>query len=191
MRAMLSAFGVTLSNTARNAAEALQRVASNSYEIIVCDYFLGDGADGQQLLEHLRENKLISLGTAFMMVTAERSYEKVVAAAEFAPDDYLVKPFSAETMRLRLEKVLEKKEALGGICELLEKGRFGEAVAACDRLLAERTKYTVDVVRLKADACLASQRLDDARQVYDKVLAMRPVPWARMGLAREIGRAHV
>ena len=82
MRATLSAFGVTLSNTARNAAEALQRVASNSYEIIVCDYFLGDGADGQQLLEHLRENKLISLGTAFMMVTAERSYEKVVAAAD-------------------------------------------------------------------------------------------------------------
>jgi len=37
------------------------------------------------LLEDLRHNKIIPLWTIFFMVTAERSYEKVVGAAELAP----------------------------------------------------------------------------------------------------------
>ena len=37
-----------------------------------------------------------------MMVTAERTYDRVMSAAELAPDDYLVKPFTEETLRLRL-----------------------------------------------------------------------------------------
>ena len=47
---------------------------------------------------------MIKSATIFMMVTAERSYEKVVSAVELAPDDYLIKPFSGEVLRTRLEE---------------------------------------------------------------------------------------
>lgn len=30
-----------------------------------------------------------------MVITAERTYEKVVLAVELAPDDYILKPFAA------------------------------------------------------------------------------------------------
>lgn len=43
------------------------------------------------------------------MTTAEGSYERVVAAAEFAPDDYLLKPFNANNLKERLDRILTKK----------------------------------------------------------------------------------
>ncbi|HTP96808.1 MAG TPA: tetratricopeptide repeat protein [Burkholderiales bacterium] len=184
MRATMSAFGVTMSNTARNANEALFRVKSMRYDIIVCDYFLGDGADGQQLLEHLRGECVISPLTVFMMVTAERGYEKVVSAAEFAPDDYLVKPFSAETMRLRLERVVEKKLALAKVYTLIEEGAAERALDLIDELIAARSKYVIDLMRLKAELNVSLGRRDEAQKLYQQVIALRAVPWARLGLSQ-------
>lgn len=57
----------------------------------------------------MRHCGLISLSTVFVMTTAEGSYERVVAAAEFAPDDYLLKPFNANNLKERLDRILTKK----------------------------------------------------------------------------------
>jgi hypothetical protein len=56
------------------------------FDLVLCEYDLEGGQDGQQLLEDLRHHKLISLATMFFMVTAEGDYGKVVSAAELAPD---------------------------------------------------------------------------------------------------------
>lgn len=63
--------------------EALERVTANKYDVIVCDYLLGDGTDGQQFLKHLRTNDLITRNTIFVMLTAEQAFEKVMAAYDF------------------------------------------------------------------------------------------------------------
>ena len=76
MRTILSTFGVVYSEMAGTANDAVRRLQTKPFDIIICDYFLGDGSDGQQLLEQLRHNNLITLSTIFIMVTAERVYEK-------------------------------------------------------------------------------------------------------------------
>ena len=112
----------------------------------------GEGRDGQQLLEELRYRELIGLKTVFVMVTAESVYEKVVSTAELAPDDYLLKPFSAEVMRNRLEISLRRKQAFEAAFHCHEEGDLGGAIAACDLLLREKPKYLVDALRFKGES---------------------------------------
>ncbi|MDP1897107.1 MAG: response regulator, partial [Sulfurimicrobium sp.] len=101
MRITITTFGGVKVDMAANAADAINKIEHRNYDIILCDYSLGDAKDGQQLLEELKRRRLIRNTTVFMMVTAERGYEKVVSAVELAPDDYLIKPFSGEVLRSR------------------------------------------------------------------------------------------
>ena len=183
MRTILSTFGVVYSEMAGTANDAIRRLQAKPYDIIICDYFLGDGSDGQQLLEQLRHNKLINLSTVFIMVTAESVYEKVVSAVELAPDDYLIKPFTAEVLKSRLERVMLKKLAFGPIYRLIEDGRLAEATQVCTELSKVNSKYTIDVLRLLAELYVTQGNVEEAQKIYQQVVNLRAVPWARMGLA--------
>ncbi|BBP00358.1 tetratricopeptide repeat protein [Sulfuriferula nivalis] len=185
----LSNFGISKCETSNSGNEAVFRIRQRSFDIIVCDYCLGEGSDGQQILEQLRRGGLIAPSVAFLMVTAERGYEKVVSCAELAPDDYLLKPFTAETMRLRLERVFEKKETFAVIYELLEKGNAVEAILECDRLLALKSKFTIDLIRMKGELLISLDRHEEARVLYEQVIAARAIPWARIGLAKTLSMA--
>jgi CheY-like chemotaxis protein len=118
----------------------LFKVGNSSYDIILCDFNLGEGRDGQQLLEELRHRGLISLDTAFVMVTAESVYEKVVATAELAPDDYMIKPFSAEVMRNRLENILLAQTGLFQVYRHFEANELEASIAACDEVIRETSQ---------------------------------------------------
>ena len=98
LRNTISTLGGTRIDMAGNGIEAINRLEQLAYDIILCDYDLGGGKDGQQLLEEAIRRKLLKKSTIFIMVTAERGYEKVVSAAELAPDDYLIKPFAGEVL---------------------------------------------------------------------------------------------
>lgn len=186
LRITLSNFGVVKTDMSQGAFDAVHRIKQRKYDVIVCDYNLGEGRDGQQLLEELRHSRLISLSTAFLMVTAERSYEKVMSAAELAPDDYLIKPFSAEALQVRLTQVLKKKAAFAPVFRLMEANMNAEAVEACDRVAKLSPAYTIDAWRLKAELLITLDRIDESREIYERILAMRAVPWARLGLAKAL-----
>ncbi len=190
MRAILSAFGVILVEMASTANEAIRRLQAKPFDVIVCDYFLGDGTDGQQLLEQLRRNNVISLSTIFIMVTAERVYEKVVSAVELAPDDYLIKPFSGEVLRSRLERLMSKKLAFAPIYKLLEDGKLAEATQLCKELTKHNNKYSIDILRLLGELYVTQGKFDEAQDIYQQVVNMRAVPWARMGLATMFHYQH-
>ena len=186
LRITLSNFGVTKTDMSQGAFDAVHRIKQRDYDVIICDYNLGEGRDGQQLLEELRHSKLIPLSTVFLMVTAERSYEKVMSAAELAPDDYLIKPFTAEALQQRLTQVLKKKKAFSKVYLLMSNSQLTEAAEACDKVCELTPAYTIDAWRLKAELLIALGRLEESREIYERVLALRAVPWARMGLAKAL-----
>jgi len=186
LRLSLTNFGITRVQLAANAAEAIFQVKQKSYDFILCDFNLGEGRDGQQLLEELRHSQLISLGTVFMMVTAESYYEKVVATAELAPDDYMIKPFSPEVLRNRLESVLLRKRAFRDAYRHFHAQELDAAIAACDKLIQDKPKYLVDAMRFKGEMLVALGRFEKAEALYQQVITMRAIPWARLGLARAL-----
>lgn len=182
----LSNFGVTKIDLAANATEVLFKVQNTRYDVILSDFNLGEGRDGQQLLEELRHRNMISLGTVFIMVTAEAGYEKVVATAELAPDDYLIKPFSAELMRSRLDGILLRKLTFAKVYRHFENHDLEEAVKGCDEILKNKPKYVVDALRFKGEVLNAMGRFEEAEALYRQIIEMRAIPWARLGLARAL-----
>lgn len=112
LRMTLSAMGVTAVHNASSSAEVLRQVRAHTFDIILSDYLLEDGRDGQQLLEELRQQNLVPLSTVFMIVTSERAYRNVVSVAELSPDDYLIKPFTADDLHGRLVRAIYRKQFL-------------------------------------------------------------------------------
>lgn len=184
LRITISTLGGVKIDMAANAADAINKIERRVYDIILCDYSLGEGKDGQQLLEELKRRRMIRNTTIFMMVTAERSYEKVVSAVELAPDDYLIKPFSGEVLRLRLERLVNKKSFLAPIYDLMESQELRQAVQVCDQRLQAPGPYLLDLLRLRGELLLLLSDFAGARQAYQHILTMREIPWARMGLAK-------
>ena len=182
----LASFGMTRVDLAASGSEALMRVKGAKYDVIISDYNLGEGRDGQQVLEEMRHRNLIGLETAFLMVTAESVYERVVAAAELAPDDYLIKPFNGEIMRTRLEAILLKKEAFRSVHRHFAQGDLESALAGCDTIMKTYPKYLVDAMRFKGEVLMAMGNFEGAEALYKQILAMRAVPWSRLGLARAL-----
>ena len=183
LRLMLGALGVTAVHGAGNSAEVIRQVKASRFDIILSDFVLDDGRDGQQLLEELRHAHLIPLSTVYMIITSERSYTNVVAMAELMPDDFLIKPFTADQLQARLIRAIYKKHVLHRIYLQIERGDLQEAIAACDRVIAQQPIYMYDALRFKGELLHTLGKTREAEEVFRYVLEGRVVPWAKMGLA--------
>ena len=188
MREQLSVIGATSISMAANASELMRMARTTPYDIVICDHHLDDKRDGQQLLEELRFEHVLPLRSVFIIATAERKYNHVVAAAEFAPDDYLVKPYTPDQLAVRLDRSLRKKKALRGVFDHLEKSEHEAAIAACDRALKASPRYALDALRIKAESLVTLGRIEEAAAIYESIVSTRAVPWARMGYAMTLQR---
>jgi DNA-binding NarL/FixJ family response regulator/lipopolysaccharide biosynthesis regulator YciM len=183
---MFNQCGVTKIDHAASSSVAVRTLRNKSYDMILCEYDLGDGQDGQQLLEDLRHNKLLPLTTVFFIVTAERSYEKVVSTAEFTPTDYILKPFNADTLLERIRRAVEKRAAFLPVYRLMEEGNLREAVAACVTGETTHRRYAIDFLRLRAELHVAWGDLAAAEALYRELVSTKNFPWARLGIAKTL-----
>lgn len=186
MRNQMQALGIMNVSLASNVKDALNYLAQRTYDVILCDYYLGGSTDGQQFLEYLRTSNKISRATLFIMITAETGFNSVITAAECLPDDYLLKPFTGETLKIRLERLLERKARLANIDRLQDKGDWPAIIKACDDIITSRDKYMVDAMRIKGNALLTLDKIDAAISFYQDAIKMRDMPWAKLGLARAL-----
>ncbi len=86
-RSMLRELGARDVDTADSGEQALRMCAQKRYDFVLQDFHLGDGKkNGQQVLEDLLLDKLISHECVFIMVTAESSQAIVLSALEHEPD---------------------------------------------------------------------------------------------------------
>lgn len=184
LRMQMSNLGVTSIKLAGNAKQALDFLAQAPFDIILCDYYLGETINGQQFLEYIRARNLISRHTLFIMVTSEKGYETVVTAAENMPDDYLLKPFTSETFHQRIERLMERKARLAQVDKLQDAKRWQEVINACDGIMSAKDKFLIDAMRIKGNALLAMQRWADAAAFYNQALSIRSMPWAKLGLSK-------
>jgi two-component system chemotaxis response regulator CheY len=89
---------------AGDGAEALARLRNGGYGLVISDWNMAP-MTGLQLLQEVRADAKLK-ATPFIMITAESKTENVVAAKQAGVSNYIVKPFNAETLREKIEKVL-------------------------------------------------------------------------------------
>jgi len=168
----------------KDCDQALRYIGETRFDLILCDYHLGEVTSGQQFLEHVRSHDLIPPSTVFIMITARRAYEDVIRVAECAPDDYLAKPFTGAQLDSRIARLFTKRQRLGQIHDAINKKNWQLAISYCDQIISSRDRYSLDAIKLKGFALLGRQDYAAAETLYRSVLAARSLGWARLGLAK-------
>ena len=184
---MLNAASISKVEYAINAGSAIRQLTRRAYDIILCEYDLGgagDGQDGQQLLEDLRHHRLIAPWAIFIMLTSEAVHGKVVSAAELAPTDYVLKPFTAETLGARIARALERRAVFLPTWQLVAQNNLREAIRSAAAAEITHPRHALDFARLRAELHVQLKEYGEAEQIYRKVLAFKPLGWAGLGLAR-------
>lgn len=192
LRAIAQTAGAFSVDFAPGYQDAIFKIRSNCPDIILCDYVLGEGRSGQQLLEELRRFNLLPDETIFMMVTGEQSYEQVVAAVELVPDDYIIKPFSPEKLMLRLERVAAKKAFFADFYREKRKAEYAKALAilAAKKESEAGRAYRFEALRQEAEVHLAAGDAEKAEAAYRGILEKYEFPWARAGVAKSLHRQN-
>lgn len=183
---MLNLCGLNKIEHAGGAGQAIKHVGTKTFDLILCEYDLDGGQDGQQLLEDMRHHKLITLSTMFFMVTAEGNYSKVVSAVELAPSDYILKPFTADRLLERIARALEKRNAFMPVYQLMEAGSQREAIAACQEGMKTHPRYAIDFLRLRAELHMFLGEPAEAEPIYQQLVDAKQIAWARLGLAKTL-----
>ncbi len=181
---MLVACGVRKIRLARNGGDAIDKMQEEHFDVVLCDYNLGPGRDGQQVLEEAKHRGLLGLGSVFVMVTAENTRDMVMGAVEYEPDSYLTKPFNKDFLKTRLEKLIGKKQNLLAIEEAVAKRNYTKAVQILDEKIAANPPNCNELRKIKGDILVNSDKLDEAKALYQEALAIRELPWARLGLGK-------
>ena len=183
---MLSLCGLTKVEHAVGSNAAVRLVSAKAFDVILCEYDLDGGQDGQQLLEDMRHHKLIKQSTMFFMVTAEGNAGKVTSAAELTPSDYILKPFTADRLLERIARALDKRNAFMPVYQLMEEGNQRDAIDACVALMREHPRYAIDFLRLRAELHMVLGEPAEAEPIYQQVYDLRQVAWARLGVAKTL-----
>ena len=184
LRNMLATMGVVQLDESFNGEDAVRKMASRRYDIVLCDYNLGAGKDGQQVLEEVKMRRWIDYATVFMMVTAENTLDMVMGVAEYEPDDYLMKPFTRQTLEKKIFAVLEKKETLKDVVKALDDMDFARALPLCEAMIAKAPKYLADLLRMKGEILIKTGEYKEAEQFFRDVAAKGRFPWAMLGLGK-------
>lgn len=188
LRTVAQSIGAFAVEFAASYQDAIYRIRNNTPDIILCDYMLGDGRSGQQLLEELRRFDLLPDECIFMMVTGEQAYEQVVSAVELVPDDYIIKPFSPEKLVMRLDRIVAKKSFFA---EYYREKRKQEYASALEVLAQKRDSeagrpYRYEILRQQAETEMAAGNAVQAEATYRSILNDFDFPWARAGVARSL-----
>ncbi len=108
---LLRDLGFTNTQEADDGSTALPMLQNGDFDFLITDWNMPN-MPGIDLLKAVRaDDNLKSLPV--LMVTAEAKRDQIVAAAEAGVNGYIVKPFTAETLKEKIEKIFERLEAQG------------------------------------------------------------------------------
>jgi CheY-like chemotaxis protein len=182
---MLRDFGVGRITQAARAQDGRRLIEKFPFDIVVCDYvFDGDRINGQDLMDDLRAASLLPLSTVVIMISAEAGHSRVAEAAEAALDAYLIKPHTADALRQRLLEARLRKQALRDVFDLVERDEHLLAAQLCQERFETRGPAWLHAARIGAELWLRLGLPAQAQALFDAILKVGAMPWARLGIAR-------
>jgi len=183
LKSMLTVLGADRVYSATNGREAVDLIMEHDFDLVLSDYNLGKGKDGQQVLEEARYTNRLRATATFVMITGENAVDRVMGALEYDPDAYITKPFTLSILRERLYRLSLVKHILKPVNQAIDDGDIDGAISQCDAVMVEHPRLLLPVSRLLGKLCLRQERYEDALEAYTRVLESRPASWARLGQA--------
>ena len=106
---LLRDLGFTNTAEADDGQTALPMLQNGKFDFLVTDWNM-PGMQGIDLLKNVRADANLK-DLPVLMVTAESKRDQIVEAAEAGVNGYIVKPFTAATLKEKIDKIFERIEA--------------------------------------------------------------------------------
>lgn len=103
LRNMLKQLGFENIEDAENGSDAFEKLKAGDFKFVVTDWNM-PVLDGLGLLKKIRSDDGLKT-TPVLMVTAESEKDKVVTAIQAGISNYIVKPFTAEVLKEKMDKI--------------------------------------------------------------------------------------
>ena len=104
IRNLLTQIGFANVEEAADGSDALGKLRDRNYGLVISDWNM-EPMTGLQLLKEVRADNRLK-ATPFIMITAESKTENVIEAKKAGVNNYIVKPFNADTLKKKIESVL-------------------------------------------------------------------------------------
>lgn len=178
LRGMLKDLGVDTISVAQSGEAAIIECGKNRYDILFIDYNLGDGRNGRQLFEEIKERKLIPDSSICLLVTGESQATTVVGALEVLPDDYIVKPFSQNLLLQRVAKSWLKKQVFVPFYISMNANDYENALVVIDDIIENYPRYQATSNKYKAQVLFELERYSELTEYLDDFLKKKRLNWA-------------
>ena len=106
IRNILKQLGFENVEEAENGADAYEKLDGDKYDFVITDWNM-PVMDGIGLLKKIRTDPAMKT-LPVLMVTAEAEKDKVVAAIQAGVNNYIVKPFTAEVLQEKMDKIFDE-----------------------------------------------------------------------------------
>jgi DNA-binding NtrC family response regulator len=136
---------------ARNGEEALRLLSARRFELVLTDLRM-PGADGLQVLQAAKAR---TPPAEVILMTAYASAESAVAAMKAGAADYLIKPFSMDELRIRVNRLIGARTAETKSQKLLE--RLTPALVAQSAAMAKVLQVARQVAKSDASVLLLGE----------------------------------
>ena len=103
IRNLLKQLGFNDVDEASDGREALAKMRQRRYGLVISDWNM-EPMTGYELLKEIRADSSLAR-TPFIMVTAESKTENVIAAKKAGVNNYIVKPFNAQTLKGKIDAI--------------------------------------------------------------------------------------
>ena len=97
---------------ASDGTTALTMLKPGGFDLLVTDWNM-PGMQGIDLLKAVRADRSIA-SLPVLMVTAESKRDQIVEAAQAGVNGYIVKPFTAQTLKEKIDKIWERLDSEAG-----------------------------------------------------------------------------
>ena len=97
--------GSEVLDEAADGSQALSMFKEKQYGLVVSDWNM-EPMSGLELLKGIRTGSNDNATVPFIMVTAESKTENIIMAKQAGVNNYIVKPFNAETLKTKIAAVL-------------------------------------------------------------------------------------
>ncbi|EXJ16887.1 Chemotaxis regulator - transmits chemoreceptor signals to flagelllar motor components CheY [Imhoffiella purpurea] len=106
---LLRELGFNNTTEADDGSTALPMLKGGNFDFLVTDWNMPN-MEGIELLRQVRADPALK-SLPVLMVTAEAKRDQIVEAAQAGVNGYIVKPFTAETLKEKIDKIFERLEA--------------------------------------------------------------------------------
>lgn len=107
LKNILKQIGFSNIDEAEDGTTALVKLKQDKYDMVVSDWNMPN-MTGLDLLKAIRADDVITK-TPVLMVTAEAKKENVLEAIQAGVNNYIVKPFTSDTLKEKIEKMFESR----------------------------------------------------------------------------------